>query len=120
LNRPFNKHLFASNKYLFASNKYLLPSTNIFLPSTKIFCPQQTSFRPQQISFTLNKYLFASNKNLFGTDKYVSEAEIIKAVKKCSYGKLPLNFSPDRKGKPGEGNVRRGCAGLVLDSGTDD
>jgi hypothetical protein len=27
-------------------------------------------------------------------------------VKKCCYGKLPLNFSPDRKGKPGEGKVR--------------
>jgi hypothetical protein len=27
--------------------------------------------------------------------------------------------SPDRKGKPGEGKVRWGCAGLVLDSGTD-
>jgi hypothetical protein len=27
--------------------------------------------------------------------------------------------SPDSKGKPGEDKVRWGCAGLVLDSGTD-
>jgi hypothetical protein len=27
--------------------------------------------------------------------------------------------SPDRKGKPGEGNVRWGCAVLGLNSGTD-
>ncbi len=52
-------------------------------------------------------------------DKYVLFCGICEICGNVLMENCSSNSSPDRKGKPGEGNVRWGCAVLGLNSGTD-